>query len=157
MIRPHCSHIIIHFAKFLTGGTFKIYSVFTQNVYFSLRENCKNSRVHQTTIKKKNCASIKAKIAILSLRINRDISRDRRDIPLSDRGEFIETWIIYFHVFFAAIIFISFLLYFFFFTKKHYLAQLIVYILNILHTRTIDINNEHDCHSSTAELLSRSN
>lgn len=74
---------------------------------------------------------------------------------ISPTGEFIERWIILSCFSFCSnnLYFFFVLFFFLFFTKKHYLAQLIVYILNILHTRTIDINN--DCHSSTAELLSR--
>lgn len=123
----HCSHIIIHFARFSTSVApvpFKIYSSSklynnesTSHWEKKLAKVC--ALVDQIAIKK-NCTRIKAKIAVL-LRINLGIScaprlfattrTFLRQVNLSkDR--------LYTFMFFAAIIFISFSLYFFFLQKN---------------------------------------
>lgn len=112
----HCSHIIIHFARFSTSVApvpFKIYS--SSKLY-----NESTSHWEKKLAIKKNCTRIKAKIAVL-LRINLGISCAPR-LFATTRTFFRQVNLskdrLYTFMFFAAIIFISFSLYFFFLQKN---------------------------------------
>lgn len=124
----HCSHIIIHFAWFPTP-VWRLY--LSKSTISLLKERTshweKIAKVHRLVCRlncgwKKNCARIiKAKIAIL-LRINRGILRDLRvslqRCDIAPTGEFIERWIIYFHVFCSNNLYFFFVIFFFFFFYK---------------------------------------
>lgn len=161
-----CSHIIIHFARFSTSVApvpFEIYSSSTlynnESTSHWEKKLAKVRALDQIAIKKKKIArALRQKSLffyglILISCASRLFATTRaflRQVNLSkDR--------LYTFMFFAAIIFISFSLYFFFYKKTLLGTANSLYIKYFAYTRTIDINNEHDCHSSTAELLSRSN